>query len=242
MNIFLYKPYIFLEKIGRRLRRPGISIWPICSIRGRRGTRLLVASDKLHLGCGMSPIDGFINVDAVKLPGVDLKCGLHKLLDYFPPESISEIYICHTLEHISWLEIPLYLEQFKTLLKPGGILRISVPDISKLMDISKRDNLSFKNIKLLQGILGGGQEHYYNFHKAFFWPDLLQRLLADEGFSEIREYPITPHFAGDTVTDGSLGGFDRSTRFKRTANNGLFSFLKVFSATLIFSSISVIDS
>lgn len=204
----LYKPYILFEKIVSRLRRPGLSTYPIRSIRRLHGKKLLTISDKLHLGCGMSPIDGFINIDAVNLPGVDLRCGLNRLRDYFPDESISEIYICHALEHFSWREIPLYLEQFKTLLKPGGILRISVPDISKVMGIASRDNLSFKDVKMLAGIIGGGQDHYYNFHKAFFWPDLLSCLLDDEGFVDIEEYSAHPHFTGENVIDGSLAGIN----------------------------------
>lgn len=58
-------------------------------------------------------------------------------------------------------------------------------------------------------MLGGGQDHKYNYHKLFFWPEYLARKLEAAGFIHIEEYPLRPHFAGKDVMDSSNGaGFE----------------------------------
>jgi hypothetical protein len=36
---------------------------------------------------------------------------------------------------------------------------------------------------LLQGVMGGGQDHKYNYHKLFFWPNILQENWKRQGLS-----------------------------------------------------------
>jgi len=173
-----------------------------------KATNLLKVSDSLHLGSGSERIEGFINIDAVNLPSTDFTCSFNKLYNYFPENSISEIYICHALEHVSWRLLPFYLAQFYQILKKTGILRISVPDIEKITNIINRPNLTDEQLIRLQGIIGGGQNHKYNFHKSFFWPGYLKKELKSAGFLNIEEYPLRPHFTNQDINDGSLVGFD----------------------------------
>lgn len=174
-----------------------------------KAKRLLGKTDRLHLGCGPVKLEGFINIDAVFTPAVDFRCKLSKLYDFFPENSVSEIYICHTMEHLPARFLPLYLKQFHYILKGGGILRISVPDIEKCLVASKKQRWSDAELDLLQGVMGGGQDHKYNYHKLFFWPEYLARKLAATGFIHIEEYPLRPHFAGKDVMDSSNGaGFE----------------------------------
>lgn len=174
-----------------------------------KAKRLLGKTDKLHLGCGPVRLEGFINIDAVYTPAVDFRCKLSKLYDFFPERSVSEIYICHTMEHLPARFLPLYLKQFHYLLKKGGILRISVPDIEKCLIASKKQRWSDAELDLLQGVIGGGQDHKYNYHKLFYWPEYLARKLEAAGFVHIEEYPLRPHFAGKEVMDSSnAAGFE----------------------------------
>lgn len=59
---------------------------------------------KLNLGCGRMILEGWINLDLMELPGVDVTfdldgCKTHPLP--FAENSIDEILCCHTLEHLT---------------------------------------------------------------------------------------------------------------------------------------------
>ena len=125
-------------------------------LKKRTARRLLEQTDKLHLGCGPVQITNYINIDAARIPEADFRCKINKLYDYFPENSVSEIYICHALEHVHARFIPLYLDQFYYILKEKGVLRISVPDIEKIMTIAAKKVWSDDELDLLQGVIGGG--------------------------------------------------------------------------------------
>jgi SAM-dependent methyltransferase len=55
---------------------------------------------RLNLGCGRWPLSGWLNVDAVALPGVDLVVDLEKAKLPLPDDSVTEIVASHFLEHI----------------------------------------------------------------------------------------------------------------------------------------------
>jgi hypothetical protein len=193
----------FIDRTITDLSKPKKSLINWHLLKKRKAKHLLRKTQKLHLGCGPVRIDDYINIDAILTPAVDLQCKLNKLYDFFPEDSVSEIYICHTLEHFSARHLSSYLDQFYFILSKNGILRISVPDIEKVLSASKRQDWSDKEIELLQGVIGGGQDQKYNYHKTFFWPEYLKRKLRAANFRNIQEYPLTPHFAGQNIKDAS---------------------------------------
>jgi len=159
---------------------------------------------KLHLGCGNIKIPGFINVDIdPKLPAVDVVDDV-KELNNFAENSTSLIYACHILEHFANDEILLILRRWHKVLEPGGELRISVPDMDRIVKVY------YKNWKHFQtppntpwiGLIYGGQEDQYDFHKTGFNFIYLKYLLEQVGFVEIEEYPHSPHWLG--IQDASL--------------------------------------
>ncbi|MDP8217192.1 MAG: hypothetical protein P9M03_00500 [Candidatus Theseobacter exili] len=198
-----YKFLRFCDRTTTNLSKPRKSIVNWHLLKKRKSIRLLKKTDKLHLGCANIRIENYINIDAVRLPEVDFQCNLKRLYDFFPENSISEIYICHALEHLPARFISLYLKQFYYILKVNGILRISVPDIAKIMTVAKTKDWSDDEIELLQGVTGGGQDHKYNYHKSFFWPEYLKRKLEQANFRNIEEYPLRPHFTNQDIFDAS---------------------------------------
>ena len=105
---------------------------------------------KLHLGCGHKIIPGYINIDARVLPGVDEVDDISTLSTY-SEQSVDLIYACHVLEHTgryAYLEV---LQRWFTLLKPGGVLRLSVPDFEAVC----QHYLQHKNLKVIMGLLYG---------------------------------------------------------------------------------------
>lgn len=56
---------------------------------------------KLNLGCGRSPLDGYVNLDRADLPGVDVVHDLERLPLPFLPDTFTEIVGIDLIEHIT---------------------------------------------------------------------------------------------------------------------------------------------
>jgi SAM-dependent methyltransferase len=90
----------------------------------------------LNLGAGSSIFPDFINVDTYvigrrpssgsgRFIGMDLRYPLR-----FPDSSIAGIFTEHTLEHLTYSQNESLLRECLRVLKPGGWIRIVVPDLS----------------------------------------------------------------------------------------------------------------
>jgi SAM-dependent methyltransferase len=83
----------------------------------------------LNLGCGQFPIEGCLNVDLSPFAKADFTYDLRRLPYPFPDNSFERIEAHHVLEH---LEDPfLVMKELHRILKPGGLLRLSVPHFSR---------------------------------------------------------------------------------------------------------------
>lgn len=84
---------------------------------------------KLHLGCGTNIKESWENLDARDLPGAT-KWNAPTLPH--PDESVDFIYSEHFIEHISKYDCcQLFYEAYRVL-KPGGTMRISTPDLQTI--------------------------------------------------------------------------------------------------------------
>lgn len=82
----------------------------------------------LNLGSGGNLIKDFINIDYSWRQGLDLCWDIRKKIP-FKDNSFKGIFIEHVLEHFDWMEaLNIVLPEAFRLLKPGGSIRISVPD------------------------------------------------------------------------------------------------------------------
>lgn len=138
---------------------------------------------KLHLGCGKRFIPGFVHIDAVDYPHVDHVATIDNL-SFIQTDSVDLIYNCHVLEHFKRRDIDRVLHEWLRVLKPGGILRISVPDFSKICEIYQREN----RLDLVIGALFGRQDYLYNIHYNVFDFASLSRSLEQVGFGNVRRY------------------------------------------------------
>lgn len=160
---------------------------------GRNETLQVAIQNKgprVHLGCGPINIQGWINIDAREYPHTHIQTS--KLtLDEFNENSISEIYICHVLEHFSFAEVSELLCSFNKKMQPGACLRISVPDFDKLVDIYIENRRSMESVKYA---LYGGQDYNFNFHKSCFNIQSLTELLKSSGFNTVKEWNTIEDF------------------------------------------------
>jgi len=169
-NIFFTSLNFFYHKFIRKISPPKLSI---------ENDKILI-----HLGCGPIDLEGYINVDTIPYAHVHHVQDVSNL-NVFPDEYADLIYACHVLEHISHIETVKILKEWRRVLKNGGILRLSVPDFDKLLDIYFLEN---RNIISIIGPLMGGQDNIYNYHKAVFNEKYLIELLKVVGFKNIRHW------------------------------------------------------
>lgn len=138
----------------------------------------------IHLGCGAIASPEFINVDARRAPHIHYICDVRDL-SIFRDDYADLVYACHVLEHIRYDALRRTLWEWRRILKPGGILRLSVPDFDKLLHIYE---LCSRDINGILGPLMGGQEHNYNVHYSVFNQKYLADKLKEVGFKEVRQW------------------------------------------------------
>src|SRR5438477_12512178 len=85
---------------------------------------------RLHWGCGGWTPPGWINCDIRELPGSDLVCDIDKGLP-LETDSIEYAVSVHALQEIAYSDLKTVLGELRRVLKPGGVLRLVLPDLDK---------------------------------------------------------------------------------------------------------------
>ena len=83
---------------------------------------------RLHLGCGRTHLQGWINIDAVQLPGVDMVADLNACRTQrlsFTDDSVDEFFMSHVIEHIP--DTLALMQELHRISKPGAILTARTP-------------------------------------------------------------------------------------------------------------------
>jgi len=111
----------------------------------------------------------------------------------YPENSVDEILIVQTFEHLSRNEASKALDNWYTVLKPGGKLHIDVPDFEE----TARQLLAQKNEKDKEWyyrLIFGSQKNEYGFHKDGYSFAKLNTMLEEHGFKDIVQIENTLHF------------------------------------------------
>jgi predicted SAM-dependent methyltransferase len=144
---------------------------------------------RLHLGCGKRYIPGFIHIDLADFPHIDYKHDIRHL-PMFAENSVDLIYCCHAFEYFDRVEGLEVLGEWYRVLKPGGILRLAVPDFEALVKVY----LQYGDLSLIHGPLYGrmaihtptGEKVIY--HKTVYDFSSLKEILEKAGFRNVRRY------------------------------------------------------
>lgn len=127
---------------------------------------------KLNLGAGPHAREGYVPVDR--------KLGSEVFPLAFGEECAEEIYASHVLEHFSHRETLDVLKDWARVLKPGGWLKVAVPDLAYAAQHTSHPHF--------EGWLMGGQIDEDDFHHAIFTKPKLERLMAQAGLTEIQPW------------------------------------------------------
>ena len=128
---------------------------------------------RLNLGSGSTPIEGYHNLDAktgdsiypLKHVGCDVIRASHLLEHFGTEESIQVL--------LNWIDC----------LKPGGVLKIAVPDFDDLM----RRRALGQELNY-EGIIMGGQTDELDYHKSLWTTEKLSFLMMEMGLIDIRTW------------------------------------------------------
>lgn len=138
---------------------------------------------KLHLGCGKRFIPGYKHVDVIHYDHIDYLCSVDHL-PVFADNSVDVIYTCHVLEHFNRMRVPQVLSEWYRVLKPGGVLRVSVPDFAALAELYRQT----EDLSLVLGPLFGRQDYLYNIHYMTFDFTTLRAALETARFKDVARY------------------------------------------------------
>lgn len=163
----------------------------------------------VHVGCGEKFIPGLIHVDIVAAPHIDFVERVDTM-PYFSSGSVDFLYASHVLEHFGRLEFGAVLREWFRVLKPGGILRLSVPDFAACVKWYASTGRLDGDDGLL-GLLCGGQRNEYDFHKMVFDEASLRGALLKVGFTECRlwDWRQSEHSAIDDYSQAYLPHMDK---------------------------------
>lgn len=182
---------------------------------------------KLNIGCFTSFFmfhDIWVNVDKLDLSSVmqrrcrfmhqDVLIGIP-----YPDGAAAMIYHSDFFEHLSYHEAITFLKECHRVLKPGGLMRVCVPDLAAIIESYNTHNLDeFNNIQpieyqqfksdavrasmLMFGSLGSTQSAYHG-HQMMYDARGLKEILELAGFIDVVQKQIddsqSPHMCNKDV-------------------------------------------
>lgn len=95
---------------------------------------------KLHIGCGKHILAGWLNTDSY-LQDPSLPVCLLDASKRFPfaDGTFAYVFSEHMIEHVSYPAGRHMLSECLRVLEPGGVLRVSTPDLDFLLDLRRPD-------------------------------------------------------------------------------------------------------
>ena len=162
---------------------------------------------RLNWGCGRMGQPGWINSDLKTGHGIQISCDIR---DGLPLESDFMDYVVsiHALPEIHYKDQVLILRELRRVIKPGGVLRLGLPDIDRSIEAYLRRDSSFFLVPDEDAASVGAkfvlQLIWYGYSKTFFNYDFIAELLGRAGFSRVERVAYgetTTRFDGITELD-----------------------------------------
>lgn len=145
---------------------------------------------RLNWGCGTQPEPGWINSDRKQAPGIDLSCDIREGLP-LADDSIDYAVSIHALPEVPYPDLVPVLTELRRVLKPGGTLRLGLPNLERAIDAYRRadrdwflipdDEMSSLGGKLIAQLV------WYGYSRTLFVPEFAEELLRRAGFPQVRQ-------------------------------------------------------
>jgi predicted SAM-dependent methyltransferase len=151
--------------------------------------RTAVMPARLNWGCGAHPEPGWVNSDLKDGPGIDVSCDIR---DGLPIADATFDYVVsiHALPMIPYSELVPVLEELRRVLRPGGVLRLGLPDLDRAIDAYRSGDRSYFLVpdddehtmsgKMIVQLL------WYGWSVTLFTEEFACALLRRAGFRDVR--------------------------------------------------------
>jgi predicted SAM-dependent methyltransferase len=144
---------------------------------------------RLHWGCGPRAVPGWTNSDRRAAPGVDLPCDIREGLPV-PEASFDYVASMHALQEIPYRELVPVLRELHRVLRPGGVLRLGLPDLDRAIRAYVEGNAAYflipdDEVRTLAGKLSI-QMTWYGHSRSLLTQTFVAELAEKAGFAATR--------------------------------------------------------
>jgi SAM-dependent methyltransferase len=144
---------------------------------------------RLNWGCGDWVVPGWVNSDLKGGDGgVVVVCDIREGLT-FEAASFDYVVSIHALPELAYGELVPALEELRRVLKPGGTLRLALPDLEKSVDAYRRGDRDYFLIPDDEMRTLGGKLAlhvvWYGYSRSVFVPEFIEELLFKAGFTRV---------------------------------------------------------
>jgi predicted SAM-dependent methyltransferase len=143
---------------------------------------------RLNWGCGTHPDPGWINSDVKDGAGIDISCDIR---DGLPLEDASIDYVAsiHALPELAYPDIEVALRDLHRVLKPGGVLRLSLPDLDRAIRAYLDRDASYflipdEDARTLSGKMIV-QLTWYGYSRSLYTAEFIEEQLLRAGFARV---------------------------------------------------------
>lgn len=146
----------------------------------------------LHVGCGKASLPSWLASDEEVRVDIDPSMNPDVVASMTDLGDVGEfdcVYSAHCLEHLSPHEVPIAIEEFRRVLKPGGFALVIVPDLT---DVKPTHDILYEApVGPITGhdvYFGYGpalKDHPHMAHKCGFVPETMQKSLEGAGFGRV---------------------------------------------------------
>jgi predicted SAM-dependent methyltransferase len=147
---------------------------------------------RLHLGCGKRYLPGYVHIDVADYPHIDHRHDIRHL-SMCADNSADVIYSCGAFEYLDRQEAVAVLGEWRRVLRPGGLLRMSVPDFEGIVEVYLQNGRDLDGKGIMGPLFGrievetpAGSAVLH--HKTVYDLGSLRKLLEDCDFRNIRKY------------------------------------------------------
>jgi len=143
---------------------------------------------RLNWGCGGHTLPGWINCDRKEGAGIDLTCDI---ADGLPLQAGSMDYVVsvHALPEVPYDRLVPVLRELRRVIKPGGVLRLCLPDLLKGVRAYERGDRDYFLVPDADAKSLGAklvtQLIWYGYSRTLFTHEFIEEMLGKAGFPRV---------------------------------------------------------